>query len=213
MSRNKYPEETRKLILEKSTQLFLENGYENTTIQDIIDRLGGLSKGAVYHHFKSKNEILLEVMDNMYANNHLLDDWDLILKDKSKSGKDKIKAMIIRSLSDPDEQRFISMRIDYKKSPELLSDYLKRTVEYLAPQYFEVAIRQGIEDGSVRTDFPKELAQVFMLLCNIWLNPLVFQCGTEEIKNKFLFLSSLAESFGLGDIAKDVFPLLEQYSK
>lgn len=213
MSRNKYPEETRKLIIDKSTQLFLEKGYENTTIQDIIDHLGGLTKGAVYHHFKSKNEILLAVMDNMYADNHLLDDWALILRDKHKCGKEKLKAMIIRSLTDPDEQRFISMKIDYKKSPELLSDYLKRTVEYLAPQFFEPAIQQGIEDDSIQTEFPKELAQVFMLLSNIWLNPLVFLCEKDEMKNKILFLSSLAQSFGLDDIMDDIYPLLEQYSR
>ena len=50
MSRNKYPEETVKRILDVAQRLFLEKGYENTSIQDIIDGLGGLSKGAVYHH-------------------------------------------------------------------------------------------------------------------------------------------------------------------
>ena len=38
--------------------LFFEKGYDNTSIQDIIDGLGGLTKGAVYHHFKSKEDIL-----------------------------------------------------------------------------------------------------------------------------------------------------------
>ena len=54
MSRNKYPEMTVEKILDTAQQLFLEKGYDNTTIQDIVDHLGGLSKGAVYHHFKSK---------------------------------------------------------------------------------------------------------------------------------------------------------------
>ncbi|MEG2060074.1 MAG: TetR family transcriptional regulator, partial [Lachnospiraceae bacterium] len=43
MSRNKYPEETVKLILEESLKLFIEKGYESTSIQDIINHLGGLS--------------------------------------------------------------------------------------------------------------------------------------------------------------------------
>lgn len=213
MSRNKYPEETKKLIIEKSTQLFLEKGYENTTIQDIIDNLGGLTKGAVYHHFNSKNDILLSVMDNMYSDNHLLDDWRTILNDTKMNGKEKIKEMIIRSLSDPDERKFISMKIDYKKSPELLSDYLKRTVEYLAPQFFEPAVNQGVEDGSIACEFPKELAQVIMLLANIWLNPLVFQCEQSELKNKYMFLCSLANAVGLNGILDDIFPLLDEYSK
>ena len=51
MARNKYPEETVTLILDTAQKLFLEKGYEHTTIQDIIDNLGGLTKGAIYHHF------------------------------------------------------------------------------------------------------------------------------------------------------------------
>lgn len=57
MARNKYPEETVEKILEAAKRLFLEKGYEQTTIQDIVDQLGGLTKGAVYHHFKSKADI------------------------------------------------------------------------------------------------------------------------------------------------------------
>lgn len=58
MSRNKYPEQTREQILDTATRLFLQQGYEHTTIQNIIDQLGGLTKGAVYHHFSSKEAIL-----------------------------------------------------------------------------------------------------------------------------------------------------------
>ena len=58
MARNKYPELTVEKILEVSQRLFLEKGYEQTTIQDIVDNLGGLTKGAGYHHFKSKEEII-----------------------------------------------------------------------------------------------------------------------------------------------------------
>ena len=56
MARNKYPEETVEKILDTAQRLFLEKGYDHTTIQDIVDNLGGLTKGAVYHHFKSKKK-------------------------------------------------------------------------------------------------------------------------------------------------------------
>lgn len=54
MARNKYPEITVEKILEAAKKLFLEKGYENTTIQDIVNELGGLTKGAIYHHFRTK---------------------------------------------------------------------------------------------------------------------------------------------------------------
>ena len=43
MARNKHPEQTRNFILETAFRLFIEKGYERTSIQDIIDQLGGLS--------------------------------------------------------------------------------------------------------------------------------------------------------------------------
>lgn len=47
MARNKYPEETYELILDVSTRLFFEKGYEKTSLQDIINELGGLTKGEI----------------------------------------------------------------------------------------------------------------------------------------------------------------------
>ena len=63
MARNKHPEETVNLIVSVAFRKFTEKGYEHTSIQDIIDNLGGMSKGAIYHHFKSKEDILMAVMD------------------------------------------------------------------------------------------------------------------------------------------------------
>jgi len=65
MARNKYPEETVNLILEAALKLFIEKGYEHTSIQDIINNLGGLSKGAIYHHFRSKEEIFQSVCEKI----------------------------------------------------------------------------------------------------------------------------------------------------
>ena len=65
MARNKHPEETASLILDVAFRLFIEKGYERTSIQDIIDNLGGLSKGAIYHHFDSQEDILKEIFQRI----------------------------------------------------------------------------------------------------------------------------------------------------
>ena len=51
----------REKILNTATQLFIQKGSEKTSMQDIA-QTAGISKGAIYHHFKSKDEIVLEVM-------------------------------------------------------------------------------------------------------------------------------------------------------
>lgn len=70
MARNKYPEITVEKILEVSQRLFMEKGYDNTTIQDIVNELGGLTKGAIYHHFKSKEEIMDALGEKMFFDNN-----------------------------------------------------------------------------------------------------------------------------------------------
>lgn len=79
MARNKYPEVTVQRILDASMKLFLEKGYENTTIQDIVDELGDLSKGAIYHHFKSKEDIIQAVGDKVHEGVDFRTMYDLSL--------------------------------------------------------------------------------------------------------------------------------------
>ncbi|MBW6434968.1 TetR/AcrR family transcriptional regulator [Actinoplanes hulinensis] len=50
-------EETRRRILGETTALFIERGYASTSIRDISERLG-MTKGALYYHFTSKEDLL-----------------------------------------------------------------------------------------------------------------------------------------------------------
>ena len=54
MARNKYPEATVKKILDVAERPFVERGNEHTTMADIVESLGGLTKGAVYHHSRKR---------------------------------------------------------------------------------------------------------------------------------------------------------------
>jgi AcrR family transcriptional regulator len=54
--------DTRNIILKVALQLFFTEGYKDVSYQDLIEKTG-LSKGAIYHHFKSKEEILLSVFE------------------------------------------------------------------------------------------------------------------------------------------------------
>ncbi len=47
-------------IIEASWKLFLEQGYENTTIEQIV-KLSNTSRGAFYHHFHGKEEVLFYI--------------------------------------------------------------------------------------------------------------------------------------------------------
>ena len=97
MARNKYPEETKNKIIDTAAKLFIENGYEHTSIQDIIDHLGGLSKGAIYHHFKSKEEIMWAVADRMYEGSEYT--LEKVARRMDLNGAEKLKEIFRTSLN------------------------------------------------------------------------------------------------------------------
>ena len=51
-------------ILEKAFELFRENGYMDTKVEDITKALG-ISKGSFYTYFKTKEELLCELLESM----------------------------------------------------------------------------------------------------------------------------------------------------
>ena len=97
MARNKHPEETVAKILDVSMRLFTEQGYEHTTIQDIVDALG-MSKGAIYHHFKSKEDILDQINDRYYENLEWFSDP---AKLPGRNGLEKLRYAFRHFLTDP----------------------------------------------------------------------------------------------------------------
>ena len=122
MARNKYPEETVNLILDTATRLFVQKGYERTSIQDIINNLGGLSKGAIYHHFKSKEEILIAVTNKMTEeSNRMLFE---IRNNPNMTGKEKLKKLLEDSINRPVHDEIFSAAPNIKSSPALVSSIL-----------------------------------------------------------------------------------------
>jgi len=56
---------TRDQLIQLALELFEQNGYPRTSVEDIVDA-AGLTKGAFYHHFQSKEEVL-EIIHNDYV--------------------------------------------------------------------------------------------------------------------------------------------------
>lgn len=202
MARNKYPEETVNLILDVAFRLFMEKGYEHTSIQDIIDHLGGLSKGAIYHHFKSKEDILYAVMGRMTAESNLrlkeiCDRTDL-------NGKEKLKTLFRLSLDRPVMEDVFTVSPNVYNNPRFLCSFLHEAVEESAPDYILPIIRQGIADGSITTEYPEQLAQLISLLANIWINPIIFEDSREETYRKFVIFDQVLKGLGLNIVDQEM---------
>lgn len=84
------PEKRREQLLAAARKLFVRKGYRGTTTEEIA-RKAGLTKGALYHHFDSKEEILLELIKSISQHNE--DAFDKILS-KANKPSDIINALV-----------------------------------------------------------------------------------------------------------------------
>jgi TetR/AcrR family transcriptional repressor of nem operon len=64
--------QTKEHILKTAFGLFLQKSYKEVTMKEIVEKTG-LSKGAFYHYFKSKEELFFEVIDSFYFNSLTID--------------------------------------------------------------------------------------------------------------------------------------------
>lgn len=202
MARSKNPEGTVNLIMDAAFRLFMEKGYEHTSVQDIIDNLGGLSKGAIYHHFKSKEEILVAVVERMTAeSNRVLAD----IRDRSDlNGREKLKTIFKSSVKRPVQDEIFTVAPDFRNNPRLLFLIFRDTVDEVAPNYILPIIEQGLSDGSIQTEYPRQLSELIILAANIWMNLMIFDSGEEDFYGRLMIFKQLMEGFGLDVIDEEM---------
>ena len=192
MARNKYPELTVEKILEVAQKLFLEKGYEQTTIQDIVDNLGGLTKGAVYHHFKSKEDIINALGDKMFLGNN---PFEVVKEQNNLNGLQKIQKAMLLNQEDTERATLSRNMIPLLQNPRILVGMIESQKKYLSPEFYKL-IEEGIADGSINTKYPKELSELLPLL-ELWLMPSIFPASEQELYHKTMFIKELFESMGV----------------
>ena len=207
MSRNKYPEETVERILDTAQRLFLEKGYEQTTIQDITDNLGGLTKGAIYHHFKSKEEIIDAVSDRMFFSNN---PFEAVRERKDLNGLQKLREAIRLNQSDQERTNLTIQSIPVCKNPRLLMEMINSNRKILTPYYQEL-LEEGNRDGSIHTEYAKEIAELMPLLTSLWMLPSVFPGSKEDMKHKFLFIGEMLEKMGVPLFDQEILQIVDDF--
>ena len=191
-------------ILEVSQRLFLEKGYDNTTIQDIVDELGGLTKGAIYHHFKSKEEIMDALSEKMFTSNNPFEE---VKKRKDLNALEKMRLAIKLNQADEKQVELTRQAIPLLKNPRILASMLESNRKFLCP-YWQELIEEGQKDGSIQTQYPEELSE-FLVLMDLWMLPSVFPADDEGIHNRHKFIFQLLEKIGLPLYDQEIGDLLE----
>ena len=152
----------RKEILDVAQQLVYTKGYEQMSVQNILDALK-ISKGAFYHYFDSKQALLDGLIERM------LDNAEQILRPivdaKDLSAIEKMRRYFDTAGRWKVAQK--SFMLDLFRVWRTDSNAIMRqkqeaaSIERIAPMLTEI-IRQGIDEGVFSTKYPEQFGNIFV---------------------------------------------------
>lgn len=153
----------RQELLDVAEALFYQHGYEQTSMQDISAK-AGVTKGALYHHFKSKEEVLDAIVKSMMEQS--IEQIRNIALEPSLNAIEKIKKIAGLSI-DPKISRSDApdsfKRVVQHQENALL--FFKLRDEWLSKVVPEVAniIEQGNRDAMFDVAYPADTARIIVI--------------------------------------------------
>jgi len=183
---NTHYEEKRHELLIKLWDIFMSYGYENTTLSLIIKEIG-ISKGAFYHYFPTK-EACADAAVDMYAKACFKQISpqieDNILADE------KLKNLILAcSMLFQKNEKNIE-NINSPSNAIFHQKLMAALVKELAPLYANV-ILQGVEENIFNTKYPLETAEMILTLSNFFFDIDLFGWNLCDMQKKIVAFEEL----------------------
>lgn len=144
-------DETKREILRAAEQLFCQKGYEAASMQEIV-RAAGVSKGGIYHHFASKEEIM-----TLLSHQHAQESAERAEAQLADAPDDlaRLNLLLMACLPMRDEDAaFTAMLLPMATSPEgraMALTYLDALSDRFHP-LLEQTIAQGVQSGALFTE-------------------------------------------------------------
>lgn len=148
-------------ILDIAFSLFLEKGYDNTSISDILSKLD-IARGTLYYHFESKEAIMDAIIERSAKS--IVEEAQSIVLKKELSAYEKIFALFsgtsMKRMSGGD------LIIDYLNQPQnaLFHEKSNRSVIQKITPILGDIIKEGVDEGSFTNDFPYESAELILTM-------------------------------------------------
>ena len=157
-------QERRNEILDTAQRLFYSQGYENTSVANVIDAVG-IAKGTFYHYFKSKAELLDQIIDRQAQ---MIDQIiDRVLEEPEENAIVELNN-IFTSIGEYKEENIevmlLMMRALYSDENIVLrSKFTKVRIKTVAPKIAGV-ISRGVSEDLFDTAYPTVIAEMILTM-------------------------------------------------
>ena len=191
----KKPEVRRQEIMCAAQKLFERHGYENTSVEAIIEE-AAISKGAFYHYFAAKKEVLIALVEQLASDMEA--HFTAIVSMENLTAIEKLKLLLRgKEKTTLVEQPVVAMihKPDNRELRERLNVFAIKT---LAPLLAKV-LEQGNDEGVFQAKTPLETTQLMLATSQFMVDSDLFEWTPEE---KMKLLKTLQTTFEIAIHAK-----------
>ncbi len=159
-------------LLDAALELFYEKGYEKTSVNDIIEKVG-VTKGAFYYYFTAKEDVL-DALALQQAEN-LITISQKIASEERLNALEKVNKLIVESqgyrVANIEHRLKIFKVFNRDENLKFSHRILERVVQLSRP-IIQSIIEQGVKEGIFDVLFPDEAAELYVRLVSIFNNEL-----------------------------------------
>ncbi len=186
-------EERRKEILLTARKLFIQKGYDQTSVNDILN-IVDIAKGTFYYYFSSKEEVLQAIIMDIV--NEGAARAELILKDQSIPILNRIVMAIMAQAPEFEGANKLAEELHKVDNAKLEQQYLKTMLKKMT-SVLEGAVKEAQEQEIIHTDFPKECIEAMLLMGHMMFDCDTFMWREEEYPVKIqAYLANAERIFG-----------------
>ncbi len=151
-------EKRKKMLLRIAYDMFLTRGYENTSVDEIIEK-AQIAKGTYYYYFQSKEQMLEEVIDMMIDNETEMAE-QIIQRDIPVPQK---IVGILTSMKPTEAEQPIKNTLFKQENVLMHYKVRKKLIDTITPLLSEV-IKEGVNEGIFKCDNIPERVKMLLIL-------------------------------------------------
>lgn len=164
-------------ILDAADELFFQKGFDGTSTNDILEKVG-IARGTLYHHFKSKEDIMDALIDRYKV--RMLDAAQEIAANKSIPVVERI-IQVVMALNISGGSSAEIMDHIHKPQNALMHQKIQRVIISGMTPILAGMIGEGIEQGLFNTPFPYECMEMVVIYANTVFDDDYIEMTNEEL--------------------------------
>lgn len=185
----KDPETRRAEIITAARRLFATKEYEKTTMQDVIDELG-IAKGTIYYYFKSKEELLDAVINQM--GDEVVERMQSVIENERGNALEMFQQLIAAGRI-ADENAEIMEQLHNPRNAGMHAAMMAVAVKRSAPFYAKV-IEQGCAEGLLKVDNPLETSEFILTSIQFLMDTGIYPWSEEDLIRRAMAIPGIIES-------------------